>query len=149
MKKLKELWTNKIYRRNIFQFLLLPILIELAIEMLNRVSIIEGIEFMFLHPVPFFITVPRTIRSGSSSRIFIRWDFITAPLPVITAAKPKPLSLLSSAPTDFHRMALQAPKRSHPFLLRFPGTAALPARAAVPLLPHPHPHPHPAVHPAC
>lgn len=54
MKKLKELWTNKIYRRNIFQFLLLPILIELAIEMLNRVSVIEGIKFMFLHPVPFF-----------------------------------------------------------------------------------------------
>lgn len=54
MKKLKALWSNRIYRVNVFQFILLPILIELVIEMLNRVSVIEGIKFMFLSPIPFF-----------------------------------------------------------------------------------------------
>lgn len=54
MNKIKDFFKNKVYRKNIFQFILLPILINLTIEILSRGSVIEGFKYMFTHPVPFF-----------------------------------------------------------------------------------------------
>lgn len=54
MNKIKDFFKNKIYRKNMFQFILLPILINLTIEILSRGSVIEGVKYMFTHPVPFF-----------------------------------------------------------------------------------------------
>ncbi len=53
-KKIKEIWNDKIYRKNIFGFILLPFLLELVIEMLNRCSVVKGIEFLFTSPLQFF-----------------------------------------------------------------------------------------------
>lgn len=52
--RIKEILDNKIYRKNAFQFILLPILLELAIEALNRGSVIGSFKFMFTSPVQFF-----------------------------------------------------------------------------------------------
>lgn len=54
MNKIKDFFKNKVYRKNIFQFILLPILINLTIEILSRGSVIKGFKYMFTHPVPFF-----------------------------------------------------------------------------------------------
>ena len=54
MNKIKDFFKNKVYRKNIFLFILLPILINLTIEILSRGSVIEGFKYMFTHPVPFF-----------------------------------------------------------------------------------------------
>lgn len=54
MNKIKDILKNKIYLKNIFLFILLPVLINLTIEILSRGSVIEGIKYMFTHPVPFF-----------------------------------------------------------------------------------------------
>ncbi|MBQ3665438.1 MAG: LTA synthase family protein [Lachnospiraceae bacterium] len=52
--KVKEIWNDKIHRNNILRFVLLPFLLELVIEMLNRCSVIKGFEFLFTSPVQFF-----------------------------------------------------------------------------------------------
>ena len=54
MEKIKKFFENKIYRKNMFQFILLPILLNLAIEILNHGSVIKAFQYMFVHPVPFF-----------------------------------------------------------------------------------------------
>lgn len=53
MDKLKQFFKNKIYRKNIYMFIVLPILLNLAIESLSRDSIIQGIKYIFVHPVSF------------------------------------------------------------------------------------------------
>lgn len=54
MNKIKDFFKNKIYRNNILIFILLPICIELVIEILNRGSLIKGFKFMFTSPFIFF-----------------------------------------------------------------------------------------------
>lgn len=54
MSKLKAFFNNQIYRKNIFWFIVLPFLLELVIEMLNRGSVIGGFKFLFTSFVPFF-----------------------------------------------------------------------------------------------
>ena len=54
MSKLKAFFNNQIYRKNIFWFIILPFLLELVIEMLNRGSVIGGFKFLFTSFVPFF-----------------------------------------------------------------------------------------------
>lgn len=54
MEKIKKFFQNKIYQKNMFQFILLPFIIELVIEVLNRGSVIGGFKFLFTHPVQFF-----------------------------------------------------------------------------------------------
>lgn len=54
MNKIKDFLKNEIYRKNIFQFILLPILLDLAIEILSRGSVIGGVKYMVTHPVQFF-----------------------------------------------------------------------------------------------
>lgn len=54
MEKIKKIFQNKIYQKNLFQFIILPIVLELVIEMLNRGSVIGGFKFLFTHPVQFF-----------------------------------------------------------------------------------------------
>ena len=49
-----DFFKNKIYRNNILIFILLPICIELVIEILNRGSLIKGFKFMFTSPFIFF-----------------------------------------------------------------------------------------------
>lgn len=75
MNKIKDFFKNKVYRKNIFQFILLPILINLTIEILSRGSVIEGFKYMFTHPVPFFcnmmfILVSLTVGLLIKRRIF-------------------------------------------------------------------------------
>lgn len=53
MDKLKQFFKNKIYRRNIYMFVLLPLILNLTIESMSRDSIIQGIKYVFIHPVPF------------------------------------------------------------------------------------------------
>lgn len=54
MNKIKDILKNKIYLKNLFLFILLPVLINLTIEVLSRGSVIEGFKYMFTHPVQFF-----------------------------------------------------------------------------------------------
>lgn len=54
MDKIKAFFNNKIYRKNFMIFIILPIILELAIEILNRGSVIGGIKYLFTHPVQFY-----------------------------------------------------------------------------------------------
>lgn len=54
MNKIKEFFNNKIYRKNILIFIVLPVILDLTIEILNRGSVIDGFKFMFTHPVQFY-----------------------------------------------------------------------------------------------
>ena len=61
MSKLKAFFNNQIYRKNIFWFIILPFLLELVIEMLNRGSVIGGFksdEIGDIYGMP-----PATVRS--------------------------------------------------------------------------------------
>lgn len=53
MKRIKEIFKHEIYRRNLLCFLVLPFILNLVIEMLSRTSVIDGIVYMFTHPIPF------------------------------------------------------------------------------------------------
>lgn len=54
MDKIKSFFKNKINRRNMIIFIILPILINLLIEILNHGSVIGGFKFMFTHAVQFW-----------------------------------------------------------------------------------------------
>lgn len=58
MKKTKEaiinFLNNDIYRKNFYVFVILPIILNLIIEILSRNSVIDGVAFLFTHPVQFF-----------------------------------------------------------------------------------------------
>ena len=50
--RIQEFLRNQIYRRNLLCFLVLPFVLNLAVEMMGRTSVIDGIVYMFTHPVP-------------------------------------------------------------------------------------------------
>lgn len=54
MSKIKDFMNNKVYKKNILIYVLLPILLELVIEILNRGSLVKGVKFMFTSPFIFF-----------------------------------------------------------------------------------------------
>ena len=58
MKKAKEtiikILNNDIYRKNFYIFVILPIILNLVIEIFSRNSVIDGFAFLFTHPVQFF-----------------------------------------------------------------------------------------------
>ncbi len=53
MRRIKEFFKNEVYRKNLLCFLVLPFILNLVIEMLSRTSVIDGIVYMFTHPIPF------------------------------------------------------------------------------------------------
>lgn len=54
MEKIRKFFSNDIYRKNFFMFVILPILLNLSIEILSRGSVIDGFSYLFSHPVQFF-----------------------------------------------------------------------------------------------
>lgn len=73
--KINEFFRNKIYRKNMFSFILLPILIDLTIEILARGSVIDGFKYMFTHPFQFFCNVMFILVSISIGLILKRRVF--------------------------------------------------------------------------
>ena len=53
MNRIKDFFKNKNNIKVILVYILLPIFINLIIEILSRSSVIDGIKYMFTHPVPF------------------------------------------------------------------------------------------------
>lgn len=53
LEKVKTFFGNEINRKNFLIFGCMPFAINLLIEMFNRKSIIAGIAYVFIHPVPF------------------------------------------------------------------------------------------------
>ena len=51
--RIQEFLRNQVYRRNLLCFLVLPFVLNLAVEMMGRTSVIDGIVYMFTHPIPF------------------------------------------------------------------------------------------------
>lgn len=52
-KRIQNFLQNQVYRRNLLCFLVLPFILNLVIEMMSRTSVIDGIVYMFTHPIPF------------------------------------------------------------------------------------------------
>lgn len=73
--KIISFFQNKIYMKNLFWFILLPILIELLIEILNRGSVIGGFKFLFTHPVQFFCNMMVILATMSIGLLVKRRSF--------------------------------------------------------------------------
>lgn len=54
LEKIKTFFDNEINRKNFLIFICMPFGMNLLIEMFNRKSIIAGIAYMFVHPVPYW-----------------------------------------------------------------------------------------------
>lgn len=52
-----EVDKKQVYKKNVFIFVLLPIILELIIESLNRGSVIDSFKFMFTRPLQFYCNV--------------------------------------------------------------------------------------------
>lgn len=75
MGKIKTFFNNQIYRKNIFWFIILPFLLELVIEMLNRGSVIGGFKFLFTSFVPFFCNMMIIVASLSVALLVKKRSF--------------------------------------------------------------------------
>ena len=74
-KGIKKYFKNKIYVKNIVSFILIPILLNLMIEIFNRTSVIEGIKYVFLQPLRFLITSMIIMAVFSVALVFKRRVF--------------------------------------------------------------------------
>ena len=81
--RIHEILRNQIYRRNILCFLVLPVVLNLAVEMMGRTSVIDGIVYMFTHPIPFLCNTLIIMVTVSSALLVKRRTFLITFISVI------------------------------------------------------------------
>lgn len=75
MDKIKSFFNNKINRRNMLIFIVLPIVLNLIIEIMNHGSVIGGFKYMFTHAFQFWCNMMYILASMSFGLIVKRRRF--------------------------------------------------------------------------
>lgn len=75
MDKIKSFFKNKINRRNVLAFIVLPIILNLVIEILNHGSVIGGFKYMFTHAFQFWCNMMYILASMSIGLLVKRRRF--------------------------------------------------------------------------
>lgn len=75
MDKIKSFFKNKINRRNVLAFVVLPIILNLVIEILNHGSVIGGFKYMFTHAFQFWCNMMYILASMSIGLLVKRRRF--------------------------------------------------------------------------